>query len=212
MVITSRFKNVITTEEDLREQLGWPSERARDKIITALDQHCRDLIAASPIAFLATTNSDGTVAVAPNGDPAGYVTVLDDNTIVIPDRPGNRRFDGLVNVFSNPGVGMIFVIPGMRETLRVNGTASVVRDPDLLESLAVAGKLPWLAIVVDVKEAFMHCPKAFLRSELWEPETWPSREDLPTMACILIDHAHNGKGNVEEMEADMKEQHRTSLY
>ena len=212
MVITSRFKNVITTEEDLREQLGWPSERARDKIITALDQHCRDLIAASPIAFLATTNSDGTVDVAPKGDPAGFVTVLDDNTIVIPDRPGNRRFDGLVNVFSNPGVGMIFVIPGMRETLRVNGTASVVRDPELLESLAVDGKLPWLAIVVDVKEAFMHCPKAFLRSHLWEPETWPSREDLPTMACILNDHALNGKGNVEEMEADMKEQHRTSLY
>ncbi|MBT4072922.1 MAG: pyridoxamine 5'-phosphate oxidase family protein [Chloroflexi bacterium] len=212
MVTTARFKNVITTEEELREQLGRPSERTRNKTISALDQHCRDLIAASPMAFLATTNADGTVDVAPKGDPAGFVSVLDDNTIVIPDRPGNKRFDGLTNIFTNPGVGMIFVIPGMRETLRVNGTATIVRDPELLESLAVDGKLPWLAIVVDVKEAFMHCPKAFLRSDLWDPNTWPSRDDLPTMACILNDHALNGKGNVEEMQADMDERSKTQLY
>ncbi|MFP6595429.1 MAG: pyridoxamine 5'-phosphate oxidase family protein [Dehalococcoidia bacterium] len=212
MITTARFKNVITSEEELREQLGWPSERAREKTITALDQHCRDIIAASPMAFIATTNADGTVDVSPKGDPAGFVTVLDDNTLVIPDRPGNRRFDGLINVISNPGIGMIFIVPGMRETLRVNGTATIVRDPELLESLAMDGKLPWLAIVIDVKEAFMHCPKAFLRSNLWDAETWPSRDSLPSMACVLNDHALGGKGNVEELEADMAERNKTQLY
>lgn len=212
MVITARFKNVISTEDQLREQLGWPSERARDKTITSLDRHCRDIIAASPLAFVATSNADGSVDVSPKGDPAGFVQVLDDNTLVIPDRPGNRRFDGLANVISNPGIGLIFVVPGMRETLRINGTATIVRDPGLLESLAMNGKLPWLAIVVDVKEAFIHCPKAFLRSKLWDAETWPDRDSLPSMACILNDHAFAGKGNVEEMEADLEERNKTQLY
>jgi PPOX class probable FMN-dependent enzyme len=212
MVTTARFNNVITSEDELRELLGWPSERARDKTITALDQHCRDLIGASPIAFLATTNADGSVDVAPKGDPAGFVQVLDDNTIVIPDRPGNRRFDGLTNLVTNPGIGLIFLIPGMRETLRVNGTATLVNDPELLKSLAMNGKDPWLAIVVDVKEAFMHCSKAFLRSDLWEPETWPSRDSLPSMACVLNDHAFAGKGNVEEMEAQMPSTNKNDLY
>ncbi len=212
MVSTTRFKNAITSEDELRDLLGWPSERARDKTITALDKHCRDIIAASPIAFLATTNSDGSVDVAPKGDPAGFVQVLDDTTLVIPDRPGNRRFDGLANLISNPGIGLVFLVPGMRETLRVNGTATIVRDPELLESLAMNGKNPWLAIVVDVKEAFMHCPKAFLRSRLWESETWPSRDSLPSMACVLNDHAFGGKGNVEEMEAQMKQTNKDDLY
>ena len=212
MVTTARFKNVITSEDELREQLGWPSERAREKTITALDQHCRDIIAASPFALIATTNADGSVDVSPKGDPAGFVRVLDDNTLVIPDRPGNRRFDGLANIISNPGIGMIFIVPGMRETLRVNGTATIVRDPELLESLAIDGKLPWLAIVVDVKEAFLHCPKAFLRSKLWDAATWPDRDSLPSMACILNDHALAGRGNVKEMEADFEERNRTQLY
>ena len=212
MVTTARFKNVITSEDELREQLGWPSERAREKTITALDQHCRDIIAASPFALIATTNADGSVDVSPKGDPAGFVRVLDDNTLVIPDRPGNRRFDGLANIISNPGIGMIFIVPGMRETLRVNGTATIVRDPELLESLAINGKLPWLAIVVDVKEAFLHCPKAFLRSKLWDATTWPDRDSLPSMACILNDHALGGRGNVKEMEADFEERNRTQLY
>ncbi|MCH7905855.1 MAG: pyridoxamine 5'-phosphate oxidase family protein [Chloroflexi bacterium] len=212
MVTTARFKNIITSEDDLREQLGWPSERARGKTIAALDQHCRDIIAASPFALVATTNSDGSVDVSPKGDPAGFIRVLDDNTLVIPDRPGNRRFDGLANILTNPGIGMIFIVPGMRETLRVNGTATIVRDQELLESLAMDGKLPWLAIVVDVKEAFVHCPKAFLRSKLWDAETWPDRDSLPSMACILNDHALAGRGNVEEIEADLKERHRTQLY
>ena len=212
MVTTARFKNVITSEDELREQLGWPSERAREKTITALDQHCRDTIAASPFALIGTTNADGSVDVSPKGDPAGFVRVLDDNTLVIPDRPGNRRFDGLANIISNPGIGMIFIVPGMRETLRVNGTATIVRDPELLESLAIDGKLPWLAIVVDVKEAFLHCPKAFLRSKLWDAATWPDRDSLPSMACILNDHALAGRGNVKEMEADFEERNRTQLY
>ena len=212
MVTTARFKNVITSEDELREQLGWPSERAREKTITALDQHCRDIIAASPFALIGTTNADGSVDVSPKGDPAGFVRVLDDNTLVIPDRPGNRRFDGLANIISNPGIGMIFIVPGMRETLRVNGTATIVRDPELLESLAIDGKLPWLAIVVDVKEAFLHCPKAFLRSKLWDAATWPDRDSLPSMACILNDHALAGRGNVKEMEADFEERNRTQLY
>ena len=212
MVTTARFKNIITSEDDLREQLGWPSERAREKTIAALDQHCRDIIAASPFALVATTNSDGSVDVSPKGDPAGFIRVLDDKTLVIPDRPGNRRFDGLANILTNPGIGMIFIVPGMRETLRVNGTATIVRDQELLESLAMDGKLPWLAIVVDVKEAFVHCPKAFLRSKLWDAESWPDRDSLPSMACILNDHALAGRGNVEEIEADLAERHRTQLY
>ncbi|HCV28584.1 MAG TPA: pyridoxamine 5'-phosphate oxidase family protein [Dehalococcoidia bacterium] len=212
MVTTAKFKNVITTEDELRELHGWPSDRAREKTITALDRHCRAIIAASPIAFLATTNADGSADVAPKGDPAGFVKVLDDNTIVIPDRPGNRRFDGLKNILSNPGIGLVFLVPGMRETLRVNGTAELVRDPELLETLKVKGKLPWLAIIVHVDEAFMHCPKAFLRSKLWEPETWPARDSLPSMATVLNDHAFAGKANVEEMEAQMLQTNKDDLY
>ncbi|MDA1256548.1 MAG: pyridoxamine 5'-phosphate oxidase family protein [Chloroflexi bacterium] len=212
MVSTTRFNDVIATQDELREYMGWPAERARDKTITALDQHCRDIIAASPFALVATTGADGSVDVSPKGDPAGFVKVLDDNTIAIPDRPGNRRFDGLTNVLGNPGIGMIFVVPGMRETLRVNGTATIVKDKDLLESMAVGGKLPWLAIVVDVKEAFIHCAKALVRSKLWDAETWPDRSSLPSMACILNDHALSGTANIEELETDLEERLQTQLY
>ena len=142
-------------------------ELAVQKQISALDHHCRAFISRSPFLLVGTANGTGVCDVSPKGDPAGFVQVLDDNTLVIPDRPGNRRADTLVNILENPQVGLLFLIPGVEDTLRVNGRAHIVQDEELLERTAVKGRKPLLVIVVDVQEAFLHCAKAFKRSLLW---------------------------------------------
>lgn len=209
---TASFTDVITTESELREVFGWPSERAVNKQIDRLDEHCRAIINKSPFLLLGTSAPSGHCDVSPKGDYPGFVRVLDDKTLAIPDLPGNNRLDTLTNILNNPQVGLIFMIPGMNETLRVNGKVRLVRDAGLLESMAFMGKLPKLAIVVDVEEVFTHCPKAFLRSKLWSDESRIDRSELPSFAEILRDHVGIAECDVEELQRELDHKAATTLH
>ncbi|PTA48119.1 pyridoxamine 5'-phosphate oxidase family protein [Micromonospora sp. RP3T] len=173
----------ITDEAELRELIGVPTPRAATKERRALHQRDREWLAASPFCLIATAGADGTCDVSPKGDPPGFTLVRDDTTIAIPERPGNRRADGYLNILANPHVGLVFLIPGRTDTLRINGRARLVRDAPWFADLEVKGHRPLLAVEVAIEQIFYHCAKAFLRSELWQPETWrpdalPSRPRL----------------------------------
>lgn len=205
------FESLVTSEEELRALVGTPGPRALQKERRSLDGHCRAFIAHSPFVLIATAGAGGRCDVSPKGDAPGFVQVLDDRRLVIPDRPGNRRIDGMRNLLVNPQIGLIFLVPGREETLRVNGRAWITRDPELLARCTVAGKTPILATGVEVEECFMHCAKAFLRSRLWSPEQWPSRDALPSLACVLFDQIQPAGVGVEEYERDLQEGYR-KLY
>ena len=207
----NRFRDVVSSEQELRALLGHPSELALKKQIAALDEHCRAFIRRSPFLLLATSDASGRCDVSPKGDPPGFVHVLDDTHLVIPDRPGNRRLDGMRNVLANPHVGIIFLVPGRDETLRVNGRAAIIRDAEVLERLTVEGKRPHLALAVEVEECFLHCVKAFRRSKLWRSQTWPDADALASMACMLFDQAKTGE-SFAELEKRLDHSARTTLY
>jgi PPOX class probable FMN-dependent enzyme len=179
----------ITSHEALRSIYKTPEPTAGSirKELAKLDGHCRSFIARSPFVLIGSSDGNGNADVTPKGDKPGFAAVLDDNTIAIPDRPGNNRLDTLENIIVNPAVGLLFLIPGMNETLRVNGEARITTDPTLRERLAVEGKPPASVVVVTVKATYMHCAKAFMRSELWKPESWPDRHSMPTLGQILRD-------------------------
>ena len=177
----------VTSEAELREIVKEPAQTIWDKDIARIDEHARTIIAHSPFLALATSNTDGTCDVSPRGDPPGSVLVLDDHHLALADRPGNHRVDNFRNVLHNPHVGLMFVVPGMNETLRVNGRATLVADAPFFDDMVVQGKRPRLALLIEVQELYMHCAKAFLRSALWEPETWPDRKSLPTLGRIVKD-------------------------
>ncbi|ASR38557.1 pyridoxamine 5'-phosphate oxidase [Prauserella marina] len=177
----------VTTEAELREIVKEPPQPIWDKDIARIDQHARTIIAHSPFVLLATSAPDGTCDVSPRGDPPGSVLVLDDNTLALANRPGNRRVDSFRNVLHNPHVGLLFLVPGMNETLRVNGSATLVSDAPFFDDLVVKDKRPDLAVVVHVEELYMHCAKAFLRASLWQPDTWPERNSLPSLGRISKD-------------------------
>lgn len=202
----------VTTEAELREIVGEPHQFVLDKDIGRVDEHARTIIARSPLVLLATSDPDGSCDVSPRGDPAGSVLVLDDHTLVIADRPGNRRADSFRNLLRNPRVGLLFLVPGMAETLRVNGRATIVSDAPFFDDLAVRGKRPQLAIVVQVEELYMHCSKAFLRSSLWKPETWPDRESLPTLGRIAKDQMGLKNVTAEAIDADLALDAATNQY
>ncbi|GAA4569442.1 pyridoxamine 5'-phosphate oxidase family protein [Micromonospora coerulea] len=173
----------ITSHEELRELLGAPLPRAAAKERTVLHERDRQWLAASPFCLVATAGADGSCDVSPKGDPPGFTLVLDGTTIAIPERPGNRRADGYCNILDNPHVGLIYLIPGRTDTLRINGRARLVRDAPFFDDMVVKGHRPVLAVVVEIEQIFYHCAKAFLRSQLWQPETWqpdalPSRPRL----------------------------------
>jgi len=209
---TVTFSDVITEEAELREIFGWPSERALNKQIDRLDKHCRAIIAKSPFLLLGTSDATGRCDVSPKGDYPGFVRVMDDRTVAIPDLPGNNRLDTLMNMLNNPQVGLIFMIPGMNETLRINGKVRLIRDAALLESMAYQGKLPKLAIVVDVQEVFTHCPKAFLRSKLWSEDYRIERSELPSFAEILRDHTGMVECDVDELQRELDHRAATTLH
>jgi uncharacterized protein len=210
-VTTNGFQRIVTTEAELRTIVGSPSELALRKDIGVLDQHARAFIAQSPFLLMATAGGSGRCDVSPKGDAPGFVLVLDDTHLVIPDRPGNRRVDGMRNLLENPHIGLIFLIPGREETLRVNGRGWIVRDEDLLARMAVQGKRPVLAVGVEIEECFLHCAKAFKRSGLWQPDRWPDRGAVACMAQMLVDQTRPGM-TVAEMERHLEEGYRTRLY
>ena len=208
---TPVFRSVISSEHELKALVGSPSEIAVAKQVRSLDARCRAFVAHSPYVLLGTSNGLGRCDVSPKGDEAGCVLVLDDTHLLIPDRPGNKRVDGMLNILANPHVGLLFLVPGRDETLRVNGRAWLVRDEELLERMAVRGRRPQLAIGVEVEEVFMHCGKASLRSHLWQPERWPDVNGLASAACMLLDHARPAGMTLEQMERRL-ENDRQRLY
>ncbi|MEM1120717.1 MAG: pyridoxamine 5'-phosphate oxidase family protein [Bacteroidota bacterium] len=207
----SEFQEIITTEAELRAILGEPGDAPKNKVITILDKHCRQFIAHSPFLTIASTNADGQVDVSPKGDPAGFVKVLDDKTLAIPDRLGNKRADTFVNVLSNPGVGLLFLIPGINETLRVNGKAQIITDLAIREQLAHKGKLPQFALIVHVEEIFMHCTKCMIRSKLWKEHDPKIREKVPSLATVIKDHAKL-KLSTEVLDDYLKKDEQDGLY
>jgi len=210
--MTYPFRDTVTSEAGLREIIGEPSELVLRKQLPALDAHCRAFIARSPFVLVGTANRRGMCDVSPRGDAPGFVLVLDDRTLLIPDRPGNRRIDSFRNVLENPHVGLLFVIPGFEETLRVNGRARLVRDADLLAQLAAKSKTPTIALGVEVREAFLHCAKAFKRSALWQSETWPERGVLPSLGAMLQDQVRPEEMTAEQLDCQIEESYVKRLY
>ena len=201
----------ITNSEDLRERYGEPGERAVLKQIDHIDAHCRAFISLSPFLVIGTQGADGLGDVSPKGDAPGFVLVSDEKTLVIPDRPGNNRTDTLLNLLDNPGVGLIFLVPGMNETLRVNGNARIVTDAAVLEAMLVNNRPPRSAIVVDVKEAYLHCAKALIRSKLWSDTHKIARKTFPSLGQIITDQIGRGD-DVAEADKSIDESYRTKLY
>jgi PPOX class probable FMN-dependent enzyme len=181
------MKAVLGNENAVREVIGTPMELAVKKAIPKLDKYSRELIERSPFLTLGTANANGKADVSPRGDAPGFVLILDDNTLFIPERPGNNRVDSLTNITENPNVGLLFMVPGFDETLRVNGRATVVKDGRLLERCAVRERVPKLGILVAVEEAYLHCAKAFRRSKLWDPESRQDRSEMPSIGKIILE-------------------------
>jgi PPOX class probable FMN-dependent enzyme len=205
-------ENVITGTQQLRDRVGEPIQRTLDKQLDHLDHHCVDFIGRSPIVMVATSGADGRCDCSPRGGPQGFAHVIDALHLALPDYKGNRRQDTHVNVLENPHVGLLFLIPGLGETLRVNGTAHVSHDADLLGALATKGDPPQLALVVDVEEVYMHCAKAFMRSELWDPSTWLPESELPSVTQIYRDHRDTPGLTVEQVASELEESYRTRLW
>jgi uncharacterized protein len=202
--------DLVENAERLREIYGEPSDRAVKKELRRLDRHCRAFIARSPFLVVASADASGRCDASPKGDMPGFVRVVDDATLLIPDRLGNNRVDTLGNLLARPGIGLIFFVPGLSETLRVNGRARVVTDPALLEPLAVNGKVPRSGIWVAVEEVYFHCGKALIRSDLWNPEKQVGRGEFPSLGRIIADQI--GGIDAEEAERQTAESYRTRLY
>jgi uncharacterized protein len=202
--------DVINDEVELRAVLGTPAPRTRDKVRDRLHPLDRAWLAASPFCLLATADADGRCDVSPKGDPPGFAVVIDDTTIALPERPGNRRADGYLNILANPRVGLIFLIPGRGDTLRINGSARIVRDAPFFDAMKVKGHRPQLALLVTVEEVFFHCAKAFLRSELWEPASW--RPDAVPPRATISQSLERPEDSLEELERYYGPDYARGLY
>ena len=207
-----RFSDVIRSEAELRDLMGPPiAPPVVEKTLSSLDRHCLAFISRAPFVLIASSDREGRMDISPKGDAPGFVRLLDSTTLAIPDRPGNQRFDTFKNLFESPRIGLIFLIPGKRETLRIGGKAEIVRDATLLDTMPANGKRPALAIVVHVEEAFFHCAKCVIRSRLWMPEHGPSLEGLPTLAETMKDAA-SIPVPLEAVEAIIKDDEERRLY
>jgi PPOX class probable FMN-dependent enzyme len=209
--MTKRFEEVVTTPERLRQIVSYPNQAIAEKVINHIDDICRRFIAASPFVVIATKGTDGLIDVSPKGDPKGFVAVLDEKTLAIPDRIGNRRVDSFENILVNPEVGLIFLILGYGYTLRVSGSASIVRDTALQRQLAVDGKPPNLVLVVTVRQAFMHCAKCIARSKLWQPDAWPNTDNVPSLAEAMVAHARLAR-SISEQQSVIDTDFKTNMY
>ena len=203
--------HLIETAEDLRSRYGEPSENSVRKSLDRLDRHCRRFIELSPFVVLATSGADGRADCSPRGDPPGFVAVLDERTVLLPDRRGNNRTDSLRNILENPHVGLLFMIPGANETLRLNGRATLTADPDRLEPLAVNGRAPRSGLLIEVEEVFLQCTKALVRSRLWADESRVDRKTaLPSFGQMLADHT--GRSDGEAIDRRLRETLPETLY
>ncbi|WP_119390632.1 pyridoxamine 5'-phosphate oxidase family protein [Taklimakanibacter lacteus] len=199
----------------LRARMGEPGELAAKKTLRRIDKYARTYIERSPFLCIGTADENGNADVSPRGDPPGFVRVVDDNTIIIPDRPGNNRVDTMSNIIANPQVGILFIIPGIDDTLRVNGKAEIIDDPAELAPAAVNGRPPKLGIRVHVEEVFFHCAKAFRRSSLWVQKSHVDRGFLPGLAHMVMEQARACEVDLEEsdkVEAEIQEDYKTKLY
>lgn len=199
----------VTSLDQLRTLYGPVGARSARKQLPALDPHCRRFVELSPFVLMSTTGPDGLGDVTPRGDAPGFVAVEDERTLLLPDRPGNNRLDGLSNILTNPGVGLLFLVPGVDETLRVAGTATIHDEAELLARFAVGGRPPRTVLRIAVEEAFLHCGKAFMRSRLWDPEARIPRAALPSMGEMLKDQLGLAAG---ESQDEMLARYRATLY
>jgi PPOX class probable FMN-dependent enzyme len=205
----------IEEKDTLRARMGEVGELAAKKTLARLDKYARTYIERSPFLCIGTADENGHADVSPRGDPPGFVRIIDDETIIIPDRPGNNRVDTMQNIIANPQVGILFLIPGIDDTLRINGKASIIDDPAALAPAAVNGRAPKLGIKVKVEEVFFHCAKAFRRSKLWDPAARQERGFLPGLAHIVMEQARACEVDTKEsdkVEAEIQEDYRTKLY
>jgi PPOX class probable FMN-dependent enzyme len=200
----------LTTVDEVYEVNGAPHPMIVEKHTSYVTPLIEDFIANAPFFLIATSDAEGNCDVSPKGDAAGVVKVLDARTLVVPDRPGNRRIDGHRNIIANPHIGLIFFIPGVDETLRVNGRCFISKDQALLDTLVYQGKTPKLAMVVEIDEVYMHCARAFLRSGLWKPETWPNEDDIPTLAAIMCEQ--KDMPAPDESQGKRQEEYRQYLW
>lgn len=210
-----KAENLVTNEQTLRALFPPVHTLAKLKSLDVLDEHAQAFIQRSPFVCIGTQGSDGTADVSPRGDPAGFVAILDQRTVAIPDRPGNNRLDTLSNIIANPNVGLLFIIPGFDDTLRVNGQASLVTDPDLLDRLSMHDRAPRLAIVIRVTEVFLHCAKAFRRSRLWDPAHFRDRAEMPSLMKILLDQTTGAPDDataMRKMDDDLEKDYNSSMY
>lgn len=202
---------VLRSELELRGFVDEPTRAVAEKAIDHVDAESARFIAASPFFVLATAAADGSCDVSPRGDPPGSVLVLDEQTLAFADRKGNRRLDSFINILQRPDVGMLFIVPGMGDTLRVNGTARIVADAPYLPRLAVAGVTPQLAVEVRVRELFLHCSKAFARSALWDPASWPAKGTVPT-AGQIVRSQHDVAVSTEEIDDMLRRDAEVNRY
>lgn len=185
MSVIDFSQGAVNSEDELREIAGVPHEFVVKKTIPIIDDHCKNFIVMSPLLFLATSNAEGKCDVSPRGDKPSSVAILNKHQLVIPDRPGNRRLDSIMNILSNPQIGLIFLIPGLDEVLRINGKATIIKNPEILNKLSLKDRPPSLGIGVDVEECFIHCPRALKKSKVWEPESWQDSEAMPSVEEIF---------------------------
>lgn len=205
----------ITDEAALRARFPPTHALAARKCLDHLDLHARAFVSRSPFVCIGTQAPDGRADVSPRGDPRGFVRILDDRTLLIPERPGNNRLDTLSNILANPSVGLLFMVPGFDDTLRVNGKARITFDPDLIGDLAVNGRVPALAIVVSVNEVFLHCAKAFRRSALWHPQERQDRHEMPSLVKMILDQttgAPEDPAEQELLDEGLERDYRDTLY
>jgi PPOX class probable FMN-dependent enzyme len=203
--------SIIEDIREIKQIYGEPMERAVKKQLPRLEKHSRAFIALSPFIVMATCDAEGRCDASPKGDGPGFVHVLDDETLLIPDRLGNNRVDTISNILQHPRIGLIFLVPGIRETLRVNGRAQITTDPELLAPTAVNGRLPRSGILVTAEEVYFHCGKALIRSDLWNPEKHVARKDFPSLGIIIADQIGQNVAP-EEAERATEESYVARLY
>lgn len=203
--------HTIADASTLKEIIGEPKPAIANKEMQALDRHLKHFISMCPFLCISTADADGNQDVSPRGDPPGFVKVLDDRTVLIPDRKGNRRVDTMRNILENPNVGLLLMLPGVEEIVRINGKASITEDPTVLADCAVNGSAPRLGIVVRIDDVFFHCAKAVIRSKLWHPETPIQRSEFPTYGEIVRDQ-RDPDADVETINADLQNDYKTRLY